>query len=374
MLISDLEAALASGPGERRLGMLNRVTELFLARAEGVGEAQVAVFDEVLLRLAEGIESRARAELARSLAPVANAPLVLVGNLARDASIVVAAPILQHSERLDDRTLSDYATKLSQGHLLAISRRRRLGTRVTDVLVTRGDRAVVRTVAGNDGARFSDAGFHVLVSRAGDDDLLAETVGLRADLPPASLNRLVRQASEPVRRKLAERDPARGRATATATATIAGRVAPQRNYSAAERLVSALAREGSLDEETVRGFASAGRFEEAVAGLAALSGLTSDVVGQALTSEAGDPALIIGKAAALSWPTVQALLVMRSGGRPIAPRTLEDSRVNYLHLSRETAQRVTRFYRLRAIVNRPAQATPPHNGLPHHTPASRLDA
>ena len=87
LLISDLEAALASGPSERRLGMLDRVTELFLARAGGVGEAQVAVFDEVLLRLADGIESRARAELARSLALVANAPLVLVANLAHDASI-----------------------------------------------------------------------------------------------------------------------------------------------------------------------------------------------------------------------------------------------------------------------------------------------
>ena len=247
---------------------------------------------------------------------------------------------------------------------MAISRRLRLSTSVTDVLVTRGDQDVVRTVAGNDGARFSDAGFHVLVSRAGDDDLLAETVGLRADLPPANLNRLVRQASELVRRKLAGCDPARGRVTAANTENVAARAAPQRSYAAAERLVSALAREGSLDEETVRGFASAGRFEEAVAGLAALSGLTSDVVGQALTSEAGDPALIIGKAAALSWPTVHAILVMRSGGRPIAPRTLEDSRVNYMHLSRETAQRVTRFYRLRTIVNRPGQATPPRNGPP----------
>ncbi|WP_160140654.1 DUF2336 domain-containing protein [Blastochloris tepida] len=373
-LISDLEAALASGSGERRLGMLDRVTELFLARAGAAGEAQVAVFDQVLLRLAEGIESRARAELARSLAPVANAPLALVGDLARDPSISVAAPVLQYSERLDDHTLSDCATRLSQAHLMAISRRRLLRPGVTDVLVTRGDQQVVRTVAGNDGARFSDAGFHVLVSRAGDDDLLAETVGLRADLPPASLQRLVRQASEPVRRKLAAQDPARGRAIGAIVPDVAGRTTPQRNYAAAERLVSALAREGSLDEETVRGFASAGRFEEAVAGLAALSGLSTDVVGQAMMNEAGDPALIIGKAAAMSWPTVQALLVMRSGGRPIAPRTLEDCRINYMHLSRETAQRVTRFYRLRAIVNRPGQAAPPRNGPPSHTQASRLDA
>jgi hypothetical protein len=45
-----------------------------------------------------------------------------------------------------------------------------------------------------------------------------------------------------------------------------------------------------------------------------------------------------------------------------------------MHLSRETAQRVTRFYRLRAIVNRPGQAAPPRNGPPSHTQASRLDA
>ncbi|NJL08782.1 MAG: DUF2336 domain-containing protein [Methylacidiphilales bacterium] len=345
-LISDLEAALASRSTERRLDILHRVTGLFVAQAEHAADQHVAVFDEVLLRLADGIETRARAELARTMAPLANAPQALVENLARDAALAVAGPILQYSERLDERTLAECCATLSQAHLLAVSQRQRLSAGVTDVLVTRGDRKVVQTVAGNTGALFSASGFDALVTRADGDDLLAETVGLRSDLPQASLRRLVEQASDLVRRRLAESHPTRATAIAAIVEDIAGRVTHRRNYAAAERLVAALAREGSLDEETVRGFARAGRFEEAVAGLAALSDLSCNIVGQAMANASGDPMLIIAKSASLSWTTVQALLVLRSSGKPIAPRMLEDSRINYMHLSSQTAQRVVRFYKV----------------------------
>ena len=42
----------------------------------------------------------------------------------------------------------------SQQHLLAIAQRNALSEQVTDVLVERGDRDVVRSVAQNDRARF----------------------------------------------------------------------------------------------------------------------------------------------------------------------------------------------------------------------------
>ena len=48
---------------------------------------------------------------------------------------------------------------------LAISQRKSLHEDVTDVLVSRGNREVVRSVARNSGARFSDSGFWRLVQR-----------------------------------------------------------------------------------------------------------------------------------------------------------------------------------------------------------------
>ena len=52
-----------------------------------------------------------------------------------------------------------------------------LSETVTDVLVERGDRDVVHSVVRNVGARFSDAGFRMLVRRSADDDALATEVG-----------------------------------------------------------------------------------------------------------------------------------------------------------------------------------------------------
>ena len=55
-----------------------------------------------------------------------------------------------------------------QGHLLAMSERPRLSPDLTDVIVRRGDRDVVRRTAANAG-RFFEAGYSTLIKRAGKD-------------------------------------------------------------------------------------------------------------------------------------------------------------------------------------------------------------
>ena len=52
---------------------------------------------------------------------------------------------------------------------------------MTDILVERGDRDVVHAVVKNRGARFSNAGFRLLVTRSDGDDALASEVGMRSD-------------------------------------------------------------------------------------------------------------------------------------------------------------------------------------------------
>src|SRR5690606_4643447 len=111
--------------------------------------------------------------LAERLAKLHNAPPTLVKQLARESEIKVAGPILSHSPLLDEPTLVDIAEGKGQEHLAAISGRPMLSTLVTDVIVRRGDRDVVRSVAANSGAQFSDDGFSGLVKRASGDGVLA---------------------------------------------------------------------------------------------------------------------------------------------------------------------------------------------------------
>ena len=93
-LLIEIESTLASGPPGKQAELLRRVTDLFLAGASNFTDEHVELFDGVICRLAETIESKARAELAQRLAPVANAPLGIVRRLAHDAEIEVASPIL----------------------------------------------------------------------------------------------------------------------------------------------------------------------------------------------------------------------------------------------------------------------------------------
>ena len=143
-LIDDLERALASGTTEKRLQMLWRVTDLFMSGATRYNDDHIGVFDDVMLKLAAAIEARARAKLASRLAAIAAAPPRTVKALAFDDDIAVAEPVLSRSERLDESDLVANASTKSQQHLFAITQRPALSEAVTDVLVTRGNQAVVR--------------------------------------------------------------------------------------------------------------------------------------------------------------------------------------------------------------------------------------
>ena len=206
-LLIDLENAFQSSSLSQRVTALRRVTDLFLANADRMTEAQVGLFDDVLQHLVTKVEARALADLGACFAPLANAPTAVMQQLARHDDVTVAGPVLTQSQRLTDGDLVEIAQSKSQDHLYAISGRTRLSDRVTDVLVERGDRQVACRVTTNPGASFSEAGFLKLVKRAENDDLLSEYVGVRLDLPVPLLEELLKKATERVRARIFKSAP-----------------------------------------------------------------------------------------------------------------------------------------------------------------------
>ena len=69
------------------------------------------------------VETRARAELSKRLAPVDYAPFEVIQYLAWDDEIAVAGEVLTHSGRLSTEALVKIARIKGQDHLLAISAR-----------------------------------------------------------------------------------------------------------------------------------------------------------------------------------------------------------------------------------------------------------
>ena len=73
-LIDDLESAIANGEIGRRAESLRRVTDLFVSGAAQYNDEQIALFDDVMGRLASEIESSARSTFGQRLMTVPNAP------------------------------------------------------------------------------------------------------------------------------------------------------------------------------------------------------------------------------------------------------------------------------------------------------------
>jgi uncharacterized protein (DUF2336 family) len=356
-LIPELEEVVQHGSPERRAEALKRITSYFLTGASRFNDDHVRLFDEVFSRLILEIESKARIELANNLAPVDNAPPHVVRQLAHDDDIAVAGPVLKRSSRLAETDLVDIAKSKSQAHLLAISGRAGIAEPVTDVLVRRGDSEVVHSVAENRDARLSNDGFIALVDRAGTDDLLAEKVGLRADIPPRLFRDLLLKATEVVQqRMLAAAQPEKQaeirRVLAKVSREVGAKSGP-RDYSAAKEKIAALRQQGRLDETSLLGFAEKNQYEEMVVALGALCGVAVEVVDRLMNGERPDPILILCKSAGWGWTTAKALIMARRAGRGTSSLGLDAAYDNFERLSPNTAQRVMRFWQVQAVGSPP---------------------
>lgn len=350
--VHQVEDAIEKGAIGRRSELLQRVTDLFIVGAPQYSDEEIALFDDVIARLATDIELSARALLAARLAPIPNAPPQVIRALAFDDAIDVAGPVLAQSERLDDATLVENAKQKSQEHLLAISRRPSLSEMVTDVLVERGDQQVVLSTVENRGARFSERGFAKLVQRSAGDDRLALRVGSRPEIPAHLLLHLLSIASDSVRAKLEAEHPHAKREVREAVAEATGRIRTEvlsasLDYGAAQTLVDRLHQSGQLDDGRLREFATTGRLAETTVALALMSDLPLAFIERAMGQERSETLLILAKVIGLSWPTVKAILLLCNGDRIVSADGLAQCLSQFERLKPAIANEIVRFYRMR---------------------------
>jgi uncharacterized protein (DUF2336 family) len=350
-LLDELQNALAHGTVARRVETLRRVTDLFLHGVVDYTDEQIDVFDDVFHCLIEEIEVSARSRLANHIAPIQKAPPRLIYTLAFDDAIEVAAPVLSQSERLNDAMLIENARSKSQGHLLAISKRKVLSDAVTDVLVECGNIEVVESTVNNPGAEFSDNGFTQLVTRAEGNDNLATCLGARRGIPRPHYLKLIARASDSVRARLQAANPRAADDISAAVKEAAfdashGTGAISEEAAKAQRLVKLLFNDGRLDEKQIAAFASEGKFEETTAALATCAGISVATVENMMIESRSEGLLILAKVSGLSWPTLKLILAMR-GETGDNMDDLDEYRSSYDMLRPSTAQQVLRFYRMR---------------------------
>jgi uncharacterized protein (DUF2336 family) len=351
-LIDEVEASFRSGTPTRRAEMLRRITDLFLAGADSFQESQVGVFDDLLCDLIKSIEREAVATLSQDIAAHANAPRVLSRRLSQHDDIAVAGPVLTHSVVLSEGDLIEVAKNKSQLHLKAIADRSHVSERISDILIDRGNSIVLSTVAGNAGARFSTRGYKSLLGKAENDANVASALVKRSDLSPEMFRKLVAQASVTVQQKLlTNADPRLKEKVQGVVQSITVGISRNGDRALAMRGSQAGSQLESIDktklkEELVH-YATSGRIGETATAFAALSDLSVDTVRQLLGRQDYELLLIVAKACGFGWVAVRALLELAAQSRNELSFNSAGYLEQYNKLSREAAERVMRFIKVR---------------------------
>ena len=357
-MIDELEAVIVNRNIGSRVDVLRRITDLFVVGSGHYSDEQRALFDDVMGRLVDEIESSARAAFGARIATLADAPPKVSRALALDDSIEVAGPLLAQSEQLDDETLVESAKTKSQGHLLAISRRKLLSESITDVLVERGNQQVVVSTAGNSGAQFSQVGYLTLVKRSEIDDKLALTIWSRPEIPHEHLLTLFAIASDVVRSRLEAADRSKAALIREMVKRASDEIQKQARarspeFAAVQARIQQLHQTGALTEDRLREFAKAGSFDATAVGLALLSDLPIGAIERTLVHEHSDQLLVLAKSIDLSWDTTKAILLMQATTKikNSSSYELEHSLSSFNKLKPETARTAIQFYRLRERAN-----------------------
>jgi uncharacterized protein (DUF2336 family) len=346
-LISDVEAAVSGGSPERRVLMLRRLIQLLVSSAARLNETQLGVFDDVLVRLIKHVEPQALVQLSSTLSDLTPAPKEAVRYLACHNDIAVATPVLIRSQSLSDTVLVEIASKLGRQHLLAISTRRALGEALTDVLLKRGEIDVCRVLAKNAGAKFSERGYAAIVAIAEPNKDIAESLGLRPDLPPAMLRDLLSKATDAVRLALLKSAPPRLRQNLReALDDIASDVSKKASepvvYSEAYARIVALNKSGKLNDSTVNRFALRREATNVIASLCVLSGAPIEAIEPLMEEKGCDGLIIACRASRLDWQTALSIIRNRS-----VPQLTEQERAcakeKFEKLCLSVAQQTIRF-------------------------------
>jgi hypothetical protein len=213
---------------------------------------------------------------------------------------------------------------------------------------------VVRSIAKNDGARFSDSGILHMIKRSESDSILVEQLGRRKDIPRHLFQQLIAKASDNVKKKFAGEhtdEASQIQAMVTdVTGALHAKFGPaSKSYFNAKRSVARQRYVGGLNENKIFEYAQSHKFEEVTAGLSLLCSLPVDVVERALIDKSKETLLILAKALGFSWETAMSLLFLGAPDHRIVSHDLDNMKREFSDLNIETSRNVLKTYRWRKL-------------------------
>lgn len=347
-LLDELQELSTTKSSESRRQILHKITDLFVMTSQQQEESHRVAFDQIMDRLAYELETSVRAEFADRLADMDRPPQKVTYKFAVD-EITVARPILQRSKILSDDFLVKVAKTQSQDHLLAICARDNINTRVTDVLVERGNDKVLENVSANDGANFSRNGFEQLAAKAAKNNELNSILFERADTPADILQEVKKRVSTKL--KAETREQGADISDVEIDSTIDAQSMKIEFNTAEEKAsmqeIDFLHQRKQLDERVILHYVKLEKVPETIYSLSKMTSLEQEVV-QHCVLQADLPALaVLCKANNFQRSTFASLLQLRENVIDTDASQIVDAIRRYESLDIENAQRVMRFLKVR---------------------------
>lgn len=357
LLVEELNRAIVvRGVNAFNSKIVTQIAELFVTHVTH-GPEPDGQFDDVFAKLLGRIEAKARAQLSNTLSRLAAAPPVTSRCMALDDDVEIAQPMLEKCSAIDTKTLITVASTKSQAHLQAMARRERLEEKITDILVDRGERAVIISLLENRTARLSDASFSKLVKRSEHDDPLGESLGRREDIPREQCFSLLVSASFAVRNTLEKENPSLSpiiyEAVIDSAVAVIGAAIHSVECSGPLLKTQGFSGAARLGDRSIRNLAANGYLVELIAALSVLSDLPVQRVESAFANPRSDALFVLAKAIGLSWPTLREILYARPDRARIPDAEIAYCEKIYANLPRPAARKVL------ADVKRQVTFTPP---------------
>lgn len=355
-LADDLIALAAERSSEKRVELLRRVIDVYLDHPVEHSAAEQGFFEEVITNIMAKIQAGHKAAASAKLAKLPSLPDALARELGSDKNIRVALPIIRDYRGLSEDALVDIAKVGSQFHLKLIAGRPVVTPPVSDVVVERGDRNTVRTLASNGGAQFSVKGMEKLIDKASADSDLQALIVARGDLTMGAIIKLLPMISDELASRL------RSVSVEVDQATVAVHLGEW----AAERKQSIERTDGYIDRirkndlklnEVVLDLVKTKRLFDAATVIGAMTGLDRAYCFQVLTAGRLESMLLLMRSVNLSWPAADGFFRLRAAKAGIGGFGPLPTRFDYEAIDAPTAQRAIRFMKVQRVAGAEAAAS-----------------
>lgn len=297
--------------------LLKVLTDIFTSDIEAHAARHGDAYADVVCKLLDEVAAEVRVELSERVAPMGKFPKQVVTRLANDEDATVASPVLEHSPVLTEAELIGIIDMMLPARSLAISKRKQLGERVTDMLVKRGDDDTIRTMTANPGAEFSDHTYRLVAEKAKNDPGLQESLVSRDDMTQAIAIQITPFLSAALKERLRTLDmSSEGGSLLDSLSDVTGAAAQKKTgrqeraeaYAAAEQVRAGDAKASDVAQK----MAEAGEMHTLVPFLAGIALLSEKSVSASMTNPNGTPLAVTCKGLGLTKEAFSAIAKLRA--------------------------------------------------------------